>query len=429
MTSQALAPLQHSPPVPAAGGQGSVAVRPGRRRLFTCEMRVEAANNTDAPMMCSFSTNHRGEQTPFGPKDVWIDPYTTATIPLRLPPNARTLDVRLRGISADYHAHAEVARPRVFALLPILIVLAAIAAVVSIWMRPSVQSLSVPESAFAGDTVRATYAFSDAEGGSYVVRNGGAIVEQGRLFHRSGSFSFQTATQPATYDVSVYANGAMGNADDRRVLRTQALPQATIPAAIGTLAVTPAVATSGKPFVARYRTNADNGVVKLLDDSGVLWDAQPYHAAGTTAFLAPHVDRERHFVLRLDVRRGTQLASASTGVVVMPATPSPSPSPSSSASPAPSPPPEATVITVPQHLVSGASFLVKEQSLQSGILTGAVTLQSASGSDIASVPANGPNPIAFRAPRVTQATRYFIVATVTRDKSSQLVVTPIDVYP
>ena len=111
----------------------------------------------------------------------------------------------------------------------------------------------------------------------------------------------------------------------------------------------------------------------------------------------------------------------------MPATPSPSPSPADLASIAA--PPEASVITIPQHVVSGARFTVKAQSAQDGVLSGTVTLQGENGMDFSSAPAGQTQSVAFTAPTVKRLTRYYIVATLVRAEEQPPVVTPISVYP
>ncbi len=430
MTSRALVPISQSTALPAArsAGQGSIAVRARKRGLISAQMDVEAVNNTDTPMMCAFTTVHRGRETPFGPQYVWIDPHTTGTIPLRVPWTARTLAVRLRGSSADYRAQSDVPPPRIIPFLAVLAVLLAIAAGVAAWLRPAVRDLSVPARVYAGDTVQASYAFRGIGQGRYVVTNGSSIVAQGALTGSSGTFSFGTSRRAAAYAVAVTVRGFEGAAQARATVIAGALPQAAVPIAIASLAVVPPVAVSGKPFLAKYSSNARSGIVKLIDDSGVEWDAQPYRDSGTTPFIAPHVDRERHFAVRLEVQRGQAIASAATGLVVVPATPSPSPSPTGANLGILPPQVEAAIAISPKYIVSGSSFSVRAQTPKAGTLTGTVILQNENGSAIASTPANGARPVTFSAPVVTKTTRYFIVATVANAKSSQLVVTPIDVH-
>ncbi len=403
-------------------------MRAARRGLVTAEMHVEVENHSETPMMCAFSSVRGGRETPFGPQYVWIDPLTTGVIPLRVPWKAGALAVRLRGANADYRAQADVPRPHIFRIAGGLAIAAVIALAVVALLRPGIRSLSVPDRVLAGDMVHATFALRGAGRAQYVVSDGRSIVARGTLSDASGSFSFPTSAGAATYTVALLMHGMAGTAQARASVRAQALPQPLMPASIGSLAVTPAVAVSGKPFQARYASNAQAGMVKLFDDSGVEWDVQPYRAGGVTAFVAPHVDRPRHFAIHLQVRRGAFYADATTGLVVVPATPSPSPSPRPADLAIAPPPNEASIALTPRYIVSGSSFSVRPQSARAGTLTGMVTLQDDKGASIASTPANGSKTVAFSAPVVTRTTRYFIVATVERAKTSQLVVTPLDVH-
>src|SRR5579884_546182 len=334
VTSRALVPISPSNTLPALSSTtaGSVCVRAGRRRLFSSEMRVEVANNTDAPMMCAFTAWAGQREISLEPAFEWIDAFTTGTITLRVPWSARSVTVRMRGASQEYTASADVPRPKGVALalaLPLLGVVALGGAVVS---KPAIESLSVPDRLYAGDAARVAYAYRGVGSGRYTVTSGASIIASGSLHDSGGAFSFATGKNAAAYDIAVNVSGPTGAAQEHRTIRTQPLPQPYTPAAISNLSVQPAVAVSGKPFTARYNANAQDGVLKLIDDKGVTWDAQSYRANGSTPFVAPHVEHAQRFRLQLDVRRDATLAQAVTGLLVMPASPSPSPSPANATS-------------------------------------------------------------------------------------------------
>jgi hypothetical protein len=423
--SSALAPVaQHAVISVPHPGEAKLALTPGKRRFFSSEICAEIANETTHPMLCiARGVNTRGE-VPIRGTDVWIDAHTSASLNFRIPMGIRAVTVRLLSGTAEYRADAIVARPRIVDAARFLFAAgaAAVAALAFFaFAKPHVDALAVPDRALAGDAVQASYALRGIGSASYTVSDGTRVVASGSLSGSSGSFRFGTDRRPKSYTVSIVERGFAGAADAQRTLVTQPLPPPVVSAAIRALSVNPAVPVSGKPFTARYLSNAQRGNVTLVDEHGIAWAAGDFNANGTTAFIAPHVDRPTHFTINVQAQRGSSTAVASSGIIVMPA-PKPSPAQSAGA------PASATIVTDPSYVVGGMPFEIRLSSDRAGSLSGRVVLQDASGATITSTAVTTSAPTSLIAPPVTHAVQYYVTATVVNGKGSQLVVTPVEIH-
>ncbi|HLI97186.1 MAG TPA: hypothetical protein VKT72_14045 [Candidatus Baltobacteraceae bacterium] len=425
VTGHALAPLaRQSPLAVPQGGDATLALTAGKRRFFSCDVHADIANETAYPMLCIARGRSARGEVPIRGTDIWIDAYTSATLTFAVPMGIQAIMVRLLSGTAEYRADAIVGRPRIVDTIRALVGLAlagAAAVIFFAFAKPHVDALAVPSRAFAGDTVQVSYTLRGLGNARYAVSDGMRIIASGPLSGSSGSFHFVTAHSAKSYTVSVDDSGFAGTAHAQRAFQTQPLPVAPTVAAIHALSVNPAVPISGKPFVARYLSNATQGNITLVDEHGVSWSAGSYNANGTTSFVAPHVDRPTHFIVNLQVQRGSSNAAASSGIIVMPA---PKPSPADNVAVAAS----ADIVTDPAYVVGGMPFVVRLGSARGGSFSGRVVLQNAAGAQITSTSATSSAPISLIAPAVTHTTTYYVTATVVDGKSSQLVVTPIDVH-
>jgi hypothetical protein len=431
----ALAPLsrQSTLTVPHSG-DATLALTVGKRGFFSCDVHAELANDTQHPMLCTArGLNARGE-VPIRGTDIWIDAHTSASLTFRVPLGIRAITVRLLSGTAEYRADAVVGRPRIVDAVRATIAAAIAGAAAFVFVafaKPHVDALAVPERAMAGDTVQASYTVRGFGSARYEISDGAGTIASGPLSGSSGTFRILTDRRPRTYTVAVDDTGFAGKARAERSFVTQPPPVAPVSAAIRALSVNPAVPISGKPFEARYRSNAQSGNVTLVDEHGVPWAAGAYNANGTTQFIAPHVDRPTHFTVNVQVRRGSSSAIASSGIIVMP-----EPKPNPQALPQNTQPQNtnvasasATIVTDPAYVVGGMPFVVHLASSDQGSLSGRIVLQDASGAPVTSTAVTSSAPISLIAPAVKQTTQYFVTATVANGKSSQLVVTPIDVHP
>ncbi len=376
-------------------------------------------------MLCIARGRSARGEVPIRGTDIWLDAYTSANLTFAVPMGIQAITVRLLSGTAEYRADAVVGRPRIVDAIRALVgvALAGAAALVFFELaKPHVDALAVPARAFAGDTVQASYTLRGLGTARYTVSDGTRVVASGPLSGSSGNFHFVTAHDAKSYTVSVDDSGFGGAARAQRSIQTQPLPVAPTVAAIRELSVNPAVPISGKPFVARYVSNAARGNITLVDEHGISWAAGAYNANGSTSFVAPHVDQPTHFIVNLQVQRGSSNASASSGIIVMPA-PKPSPAAANLAVAA-----SADIVTDPAYIVGGMPFVIRLGSARSGSFSGRVVLQNAAGTQITSTVATTRTPISLIAPPVKQTTTYYVTATVVDGKSSQLVVTPIDVH-
>jgi hypothetical protein len=422
----ALAPLsRHSTLSVPQAGDAKLALTVGKRRLFSCEVHAEIANDTQHPMLCTArGVNARGE-VPIRGADIWIDARTSASLKFRIPMGIRAITVRLLGGAAEYRADAVLGHPRIVDAVRVLAGTAVAAAGAFAFIalaKPHVDALAVPERAFAGDAVQASYTVRGLGSARYQVSEGARIVASGPLSGSSGVFHFVTDRHASTYTVSVDEAGFAGKAHAERTLATQPLPLAPAVAAIHALSVNPAVPISGKSFIARYLSNAARGSVTLVDEHGVPWAAGDFNANGTTAFVAPHVEHPTHFTVNVLAQLGASTAVASSGIIVMPA-PKADPQHGNPAVPA-----SATIVTDPAYIVGGMPFQVRLGDGRDGELSGRVAVQNAAGASVTSTTVTSNAPVSLIAPPVTHTVQYYVTATVVNGKSSQLVVTPIDVH-
>ena len=424
VAAQALVPLARNPVVPVLpAGEVSLALQAGKRRFFSSELHAEIVNASTHSMICiARGLTARGERAVRG-SDTWIDASTNASLMFRVPAGMRTVTVRLLGGAAEYRADSVVPRPWIVELLRLfgaLAIAAIVAFTATLLAKPRIDALAVPAGAIAGDPVDVSYAARGAGELRYAVSERGRVVAAGVLHADSGRFAFATDRRPRTYEVRIDKAGFAGAATAERAVTTRALPGAPQTASIRSLSAQPAVPAEGTPFVARYVSNGTTGNVALVDEHGITWSAGIYSTNGMTTFIAPHVDKPTHFIVSLQVGRGASSATASTGVVVMPA---PKPSPTSAALP------DAAILTEPQYVVGGLPFEVRLHSQSGAVLSGRVALQNAAGKIVASTSVTPNAPVSLIAPPASRTLRYYLVATATKNKSSQLLVTPVDVHP
>jgi hypothetical protein len=412
----------------------SVNARAQRAGFFSTIVDVDVENNSPSPLICDIRGRTMTRTIEMRPGYVWIDPNTTGTLHVRVGsriPSIHTVIVRLRDNAREYLAETAVQAPVALRILPAFVTIAflAIAAFLAAgFLRPHIDALSAPVRVIGGDGVDVAYAAHGVGDMHYTVQRDGTTVGEGALASGTGTLRFVTDRVPAQYNVLLTIAGPFGKASAQRTLVAQAAPVTPVVAEIHTLDAQPPVAISGKPILVRYSSNGQSGTVRLIDASGTPWEAAPFSAKGATAMHAPHVDAPTHFTIRLDVRRADSIASASTGLEVLP-----QPSPSTSPSPQPSggaPPPAAVgnVSTDPAYVLSGTYFTVTLHGSASHV-TGQATLQSAAGTPLQSAPVAPGRDATFIAPSVKRATTFYVMVSATRERSGQIIVVPVVVHP
>jgi hypothetical protein len=411
----------------------SVNARARSAGLFSSEVDVDVVNDGPSPLICDIRGRTPTREIQLQPGYVWIDPNTTGTLHVRVGlrwPRIHTVIVRLRDSSREYLAETPVHTPIALLVLPAVALLALLliaGLIASGALLPRVQALTAPAHVTAGDRVEVDYATAGLGSVGYVVRNSSGVVASGTLPHGASAFGFRTDRNTDRYAIDLTISGIAGGASAERIVQAKAPPPAPRVASIRSLDIQPSVAVGGTPIDVRYAASAQSGTLRLVDANGTPWDAAPYSSKGSVLLHAPHVDAPEHFTIRLDVRNGTSVAAASTGVVVVP---SPSPAPSSSPGAGATPPPAAltNVNTTPAYVVSGTYFAVTLHGAASHV-SGRATLQNAAGTPLQAQDVAPGQDAKFIAPSVKRPTTFYVMVSATHDKTGQLIVVPVVIHP
>jgi len=301
---------------------------------------------------------------------------------------------------------------------------------------PRISAFAVPPEAIAGTTVRAEYDAAGAGKLSYsVIAPDGRRVQGGSLGNFSGSIpvAIASSNDPGAYTLRMTITGPLGAATETRVLNTIA---AKIPAAaqIDSIAVTPAVAKPGETVAVDYAAAGDSGYVRLQGTDGTIWQQRPFSHAGHTAFVIPPLKSLGEMRVVLHVTKGRTAAESMAGLAVLAdqdsAIGASSPiagddNPASSG--AANADENGTFEVLTPNVQSGGSIRVRIISPRSGMRVALTDLQSheISGVDI------GPetSAVSLRAPVVTEATRYTVVASFTDGFGQESVVAPVTISP
>ena len=302
---------------------------------------------------------------------------------------------------------------------------------------PRIAALSVAPQALAGTTVEAEYSTFGAGNLSYLVTApDGHRIAGGPLAAHSGSVfvPIPAGISPGAYSLRLAMDGPFGSASETRVVNS-VIAKGAASASIADLSVKPMVAKPGDAVKVAYSAVGEGGYVRLEGTDGTIWAQQPFSRGGETQLVVPQVADGRELHVVLHVTKGASAAQSAAGILVS----SPRAAPAAESAPAiagdDDPNDAATVgadangtfqvMTSAVH--SGGTITVKILSPRNGMR---IALDDPRSKEVTGTDAGSESDVVtLRAPTVTAATRYTVVATFTDGFGQESIVAPVTILP
>jgi hypothetical protein len=303
---------------------------------------------------------------------------------------------------------------------------------------PKIAAFSVAPQALAGTTVEAEYSTFGAGNLSYLVTAAdGHRLAGGPLAAHSGSVfvPIPAGTAPGAYSLRLAMDGPFGSTSETRVVNA-IIAKGGASASIADLSVKPMVAKPGETLKVAYSAVGEGGYVRLEGTEGTIWAQQPFSRGGETQLVVPPVADGRELRVVLHVTRGASAAQSAAGILVS--------SPHAAQAAADTGPTIAgdddpndaatvgsdangTFQVATRAVHSGDAITVKILSPRNGMRIALDDTQSkeVTGTDVGS----DSDVVTLRAPAVTAATRYTVVATFTDGFGQESIVAPVTILP
>ena len=168
---------------------------------------------------------------------------------------------------------------------------------------PHIVALAAPSRVLAGSAIDVAYAMSNASGGEYYVEEAdGLQVRRGPVPPGSGALhiGIPAGPMPGGYDLRLTARGKFGS-DEKTVHLVAFVPApphvARAPKApsvsISDLSVANQIVRAGTPIVVTYRTPAQTGTVRLIDEFGTVRAETLLSPTGMSMLAAPLVETDQ----------------------------------------------------------------------------------------------------------------------------------------
>lgn len=307
---------------------------------------------------------------------------------------------------------------------------------------PRISAFAVPPETLVGTTVEAEYHASGAGRLTYsVTAPDGRRLQGGTLADRSGVIPVAIPASNATgaYTLQLALDGPLGTATQTRVLNT-VVPQMRGGAQISDIAVRPVLAKPGQVIDVAYAAAADGGYVRLLGTDGTVWEQKPFSRNGDTEFVIPSTPNLREMRVLLHVTKGRSAAQSMAGLVVAnapSAVTANEPSQTAGGQVAGDDNPNAvapagtdengTFEVLNRTVKSGAPIQVRIISPRNGMQLALDDMQS---HQITAIQVgDDADVVTLKAPTVTVATRYTVVATFVDGFGQESIVQPVTVEP
>jgi hypothetical protein len=304
---------------------------------------------------------------------------------------------------------------------------------------PKIAAFSVAPQALAGTTVEAEYSAFGAGNLSYVVTApDGRRVAGGPLAAHSGSVfvPISAGAAPGAYSLRLAMDGPFGSASETRVVNAVIAAKGGARASIADLSVKPMVARPGDTLKVAYSAAGDGGYVRLEGTDGTIWTQKPFSSGGETQLVVPPVADGRELHVVLHVTKGASAAQSAAGILVSTPRAAQAQSDGGPAIAGDDDPNDAasagsdangTFEVASRAVHSGAPITVKILSPRNGMRIALNDTQSkeVTGTDVGSES----DVVTLRAPAVTAATRYTVVATFTDGFGQESIVAPVTILP
>lgn len=453
----ALRDAQTIAPFPRFGCGTAVQTRSGVAAFFVLESydrrrgvatyALQVVNETQTRLVCRmWVVTQRGNAAFAKPAMLEIEPFSA--IAMQMPVRVRDFDSFERAVAEiagdDVHYMVEAAPPPVRsrrsnfivagAAALVLGTLATGAATALIGMIPRIAAFAVPPMALAGTTVAAEY---DAVGfGSLayeVLAPDGHRAAGGTLSDRSGSIpiALPPSSDGGAYTLQMTMRGPLGSAKEVRVLNAVP-PKMRDGARIANIVVNPIVAKPGQAVTVAYAASGDSGYVRLVGSDRTIWAQRPFSPQGTTQLIVPPVGGTREMRVMLHVTKGRSTADSSAGLLVATtapkqADPAPAIAGDDNTGAATQSPDNGTFDVLTRTVASGGTIHVRILSPRNGMR---IALTDGQSREVAgtNVGADAES-VSLKAPAVSAAARYTVVASFMDGFGQETIVQPIMVRP
>ncbi len=437
------APLYGTRAQLAAGSgdvEGYLALSGCDKRAGTADYALRIVNQSEHPLRARMScAKLRGENVLAYPLDIHIAPFSISEtlLPVRVAdigPYDRAI-VQVAGgnvaFSLEAPAPARIGkRPRwmIAGAASVLLTLGtAFAAAAS---TPHLALLAAPNRAFGGKAVDVPYAFRGWASMEYQLQTrDGRQLSAGLIDAHRGTLHFTVPpTAGPNVVLSVNVAGPFGRQSRTQNIAIAAASarkrQTAVAAAprVSEFAVATPLVHAGGTMRLTYTTDARDGEIWLIDDTGRLWARAPITSYGETLLQVPQGAAGREMRAVLHARGKNQDTVAAVGVMVMPG----AIVPTAQAADAPKAP-NAGMSLSTQHAAPGDVVTVMIDG-QHG--DARISMADGSGDPVeqGDIPSDQ-NAVTITAPDVTKTTTYYVMASITQGVGEQTVVRKLVVTP
>ncbi|MFN2448171.1 MAG: PPC domain-containing protein [Candidatus Baltobacteraceae bacterium] len=381
----------------------------------------------------------RGEVVPAYPLDVHVAPFSRCEtlLPVRMDQIGRfdraVVEVRGEDISFTLEAPGPMRQPRAFPWLAsaagaLAFTLGASFAAAS--ATPRMGMLAAPSRVFAGSPVEVPYAFAGWASMQYALRtNDGRQLAAGLLSEHEGTLRFNVPSSAGSGVVlSVNLAGPFGRRSSLQHIAIAAAARHAAQAKTGAQAprisefsVATHAIHAGGTIALNYATNAQDGDIWLIDESGRLWAKAPISSDGSTIMTLPEGTAGRQLRAVMRARSGGLDAVASLAVTVLPGA-----LVQDSAPRAPAPPGAASSATLSLSASSAAAGQSITVSIAGARGDTTIALNDAGGNSVETGDiADGQMAMTITAPSAPGT--YYLVASVSQGVSQQTLVKKLTV--
>lgn len=419
-----------------------------RRGVAIYTLRV--INRTPAALICrTWVMSRAGDAVLAYPLLLEIEPLSTSATQIPVwPKDYASFDRAIAEVAGDgVHCIVEAAAPIVAKasrgyvaaaatlLAGVLLVGAAGALRAAV---PRIAAFAVPPQTLTGTTVQAEYGTFGLGHVTYaVIAPDGHRLQGGALQDRSGSIPIDipAPAQPGGYAIQLAMAGPLGNVSETRVVN--AIVPKTTGARIDDISVRPVVVKPGESIEVNYTAYGDSGYVRLVDGDGTIWAQQAFSSNGATQFVVPAVRNQPAMHVLLHVTKGNSSAQSMAGIVIASAQlPQQSSAdaqiagdddPNLGAAASTDSDANGTFDVVKRTVRSGDPIQVRIISPRNGMR---IALNDAQSHEVTgeNVGAQA-DVVTLKAPPVSVASRYTIVATFTDGFGQESIVQPVTILP
>jgi hypothetical protein len=316
-----------------AGDLHAIAGHGGRSACY--ELLV--ANDTPLPLATfAYATEPGQRHDRITWNAILVPPYSAIAVeidvalprrgrPLRVVAELHAEDAKLTLDGGPPHRFSRGLARRVALLASALLLLALGTASIA-KNEPHVVAIAAPTAVRGGVPFSVAYAAGQASEVDYTVDAAdGLEVGRGTLHDGPGAFSLALPTNHVSsgYDIRIFAHGRFGTDERSTHVVALAAPRAAAPKDLRVtgLALDAETVHGGDPIAVSYKTPAQAGYVRLIDEIGTVRAEALLSPHGRSILQAPYVDADQDLRVVVDAQRGTSRAESEVPVRILHADP------------------------------------------------------------------------------------------------------------